>query len=126
MSQLEHPDDIPTESTEPQNACPTWRAEPGPPTPSSGPAMPPDPLPGPETSKYAIASVILGALILGGVGSLLAVIYGHQARAETRNGQKNGQALALVGLVLGYSVLGLVLVIVLGVVAETQFGVSFG
>lgn len=61
-----------------------------------------------QTSTMAVVSMILG--ILGflsmccsfGVPSMLAVILGHAALKETSSGEKDGHAMAITGLVLGY------------------------
>lgn len=58
--------------------------------------------PAPVTSRFAIASVLLGIIWIGPPGSLLAVIFGHHARSEIRHGQKKGNRLVLAGLTLGY------------------------
>jgi len=65
----------------------------------------------PATSGFAIASLVLGILGLcccnTFIFSLLAVIFGHLAKAEIRRGQKTGSGLATAGLVMGY--IGLIL-----------------
>ena len=52
------------------------------------------------TNGLAIASLVLG--IVGfGVGSLLAVIFGHVALHQIKQRQQSGRGLAIAGLVLG-------------------------
>jgi hypothetical protein len=57
----------------------------------------------PVTSALAIASLVLSILWLGGLGSLLAVIFGIVARSQigTSQGRKRGAGLATVGLTIG-------------------------
>ncbi|MBN2183595.1 MAG: DUF4190 domain-containing protein [Sedimentisphaerales bacterium] len=63
-----------------------------------------------QTSGLAIASIVL-ALALGPFGMLPAIICGHVAlRKIERNATLGGRSLALAGLIAGYSILGLSLV----------------
>lgn len=57
-----------------------------------------------RTSGMAIASLVLGLLWFGWVGSLLAIIFGHCAQSEIRRsgGTIGGKGMATAGLVLGY------------------------
>lgn len=52
----------------------------------------------PQTSSWAIASLILALMGLGPV----AVVCGHMALAEIKRGTAKGQWIAVLGLVLGY------------------------
>lgn len=64
-----------------------------------------------RTSGLAIASIVL-ALALGPFGILPAIICGHVAlRKIERNPSLTGRSLALAGVILGYSILGLTIVI---------------
>jgi hypothetical protein len=62
----------------------------------------------PLTSGMATASMVLGILgVLGGwclfgLPCILAVILGHIALRETRDGTRSGHGMAVAGLVLGY------------------------
>jgi hypothetical protein len=68
----------------------------------------------PGTSGLAIASLVLGIVWIYGIGSLLAVIFGHIARGQVRRGERSGGGMALAGLILGYvGLVGIVLLIVL-------------
>ncbi|MEU8274898.1 DUF4190 domain-containing protein [Microbispora bryophytorum] len=64
----------------------------------------------PPTSGVATASMVLGiiGLFIGwcsfGLPSFIAVITGHTALRETKNGQKGGHGMAVAGLILGYLV----------------------
>ena len=64
-----------------------------------------------RTSGLAIASIVL-ALALGPFGILPAIICGHVAlRKIERDPSLTGRGLALAGVILGYSILGLTIVI---------------
>ena len=61
---------------------------------------------GQRTNTLAVVSVVGGiASYLGFVcvGALVAIICGHMARTEIRKTGEDGDGLAVVGLVLGYS-----------------------
>ena len=63
-----------------------------------------------QTSALAIISLVSGLLgwtLLPLVGSLVAIVTGHMARAEIQrsNGQMEGDGLAIAGLVLGWLVI---------------------
>ena len=66
----------------------------------------------PRTNGFAVASLVLG-LVTGGVGSLLAVIFGHHARRQIResDGEQSGGGMALAGVTLGW--LGLIAAVIL-------------
>lgn len=56
-----------------------------------------------RTNGLAVASLVLGLLWLYGLGSLLAVIFGHVSISQTnRDPSQGGNGLAVAGLVLGY------------------------
>jgi hypothetical protein len=94
------------------------------PTPPPLPPPPPAaPAVGRQTSVLAIVSLVFGLLgwtLLPLVGSLVAVITGHLARAEVRRapGAVDGDGLAVAGLVLGYSMMALAII---GVLAAVLF-----
>jgi hypothetical protein len=54
------------------------------------------------TNGLAIASLVLGILWLWGVGSILAVVFGHVGKKQIRERGQGGNGLATAGLVLGY------------------------
>lgn len=71
-----------------------------------------------QTSALAVTSLVMGIAswtVLPFVGSLLAIITGHMARAEIRRRPQEleGDGLALTGLILGWVNVGLVLLAVL-------------
>lgn len=58
------------------------------------------------TNQLALVSVISGAIGYMGVpivASIIAIVCGHMARAEIRKTGQDGDGLAILGLVLGYS-----------------------
>ena len=68
-----------------------------------------------QTSSLAVASLVSGILgwtLLPFVGTVVAIITGHMARAEIRrsNGRLEGDGMAVAGLVLGWVSAALVLV----------------
>ena len=74
-----------------------------------------------QTSALAITSLVSGLLgwtFLPLVGSLVAIITGHMARAEIQrsNGQMDGDGLAIAGLVLGWLVIAISVLTVLAFV----------
>jgi hypothetical protein len=60
------------------------------------------PPPAQGTNGLAIASLAVGILWLSGVGSILAVIFGHIALGQIRRTGERGRGLAIAGLVVGY------------------------
>ena len=72
-----------------------------------------------KTSGKAIASLVLSLLWLYGIGSILAIIFGHIARSEIKNsnGRLTGGGIALAGLILGYLLSVVVFVGILAAVA---------
>jgi hypothetical protein len=65
---------------------------------------PPYAAPAPQTSTngFAIASMVLGIVWLFGLGSILAVIFGHIARRQIRTRGESGGGMAMAGVVLGW------------------------
>ncbi|HWE70540.1 MAG TPA: DUF4190 domain-containing protein [Acidimicrobiales bacterium] len=91
----------------------------------SGPLFPPagpqpgwapgGPVPPAETTNgLAIASLVLGILWLGGLGSVLAVIFGFVARKQIRTRRQRGNGMAIAGIVLGWVGVGLLILAILG------------
>jgi hypothetical protein len=58
------------------------------------------------TNGYAIASLVLSIVWIGGLGSLLAVIFGFMARGQISRTGQGGNGMAVAGIVLG--ILGVV------------------
>ncbi|WP_256646863.1 DUF4190 domain-containing protein [Thermomonas paludicola] len=70
-----------------------------------------------QTSVLAVVSLVFGILgwnLLPFVGSVVAVICGHMARSEIRRSQGTleGDGLAVAGLVMGYLIIGLSVLVV--------------
>jgi hypothetical protein len=83
-------------------------------------ARPAQPIPAVATGTngMAVAGFVLGLLWLGGLGSLLAVVFGAMGRKQTRATGQGGSGLATAGLILGIvGLVGTLLWIVLIVVA---------
>jgi hypothetical protein len=57
-----------------------------------------------ETSGLAIASLVLGIVWVCGIGSILALIFGYNARKAIRDsgGAVQGKGMATAGIVLGW------------------------
>ncbi len=64
-----------------------------------------------RTNGFAIAALVLGIVWLLGLGSVLAVIFGHLALTQIArsDGWEKGRGMALAGLILGYCGLALLL-----------------
>lgn len=70
----------------------------------------------PRTNGLAIASMVLGIVWLYGIGAVLALIFGYQARKQidASGGRETGRGMAIAGIVLGWvGVAGIILLIVL-------------
>lgn len=80
----------------------------------------------PKTSTLAIVSLVAGIAgwtILPLIGSIVAIVTGHMAKAEIREqvGSLGGDGLATAGLVLGYLSIGLSVCICLIILAAVLF-----
>jgi hypothetical protein len=103
-----------------------------PPPPQVG--YPPPPYPGayqqpyppgraPSTNGLAVASLVLSIVWLGGLGSLLAVVFGIVARRQIRasGGRQGGDGMALAGLLIGIvGLLGVALLIGFAFAVKSQ------
>ena len=74
----------------------------------------------PSTNGFAIASLILsisGFVLLGIVGSVLGVIFGHVAQGQIKRAvpPQEGQGLASAGTIMGYIGIGLNLILLIGI-----------
>ncbi|MDO8144492.1 MULTISPECIES: DUF4190 domain-containing protein [unclassified Isoptericola] len=104
----EHPQQRPTRPVPPHSSA-TPAAPPSYPSPA-GPA-PGHPgagwhYPVRRTNGLAVASLVLGILWLGWVGSVLAVVFGHVALRQISNAPphapQEGRGIAIAGVVLGW------------------------
>ena len=77
----------------------------------------------PRTNSLAVASLLLGLLSLFPLFGILAVVFGHVARAQIRKsaGAQKGAGLALAGLILGYLWLGFILFLIFVVLPSLRF-----
>ena len=73
------------------------------------------PQPVARNNRLAVASLVLSALWLFGLGSLLGVVLGHIALRQIEASGERGRGLAIGGLVRGYLALA---VLARGLVAE--------
>lgn len=58
------------------------------------------------TNGLAVASVVLSILWLGGIGTVLGIVFGHVSRSQIKKRPQRGAGIALAGLIIGY--LGLI------------------
>jgi hypothetical protein len=66
----------------------------------------------------AISSMVLGILWLWGLGSILAVIFGHVHLSAAKKDGRNPSGMAIAGLVLGYlGIVGALIITILIIVA---------
>ncbi len=91
--------------------CGSWlvaNVPPGSPAPWAPPPMRP-------TSGMAVASMVLGILWLYWIGSILALIFGYQARKEIDRepARLEGRGMATAGIVLGWVGLGTLTIVIL-------------
>ncbi|MET7299234.1 DUF4190 domain-containing protein [Embleya sp. NPDC005575] len=77
-------------------------------------------LPQPGTNGLAIASMILGIVWLYWLGSLLAVIFGHIALAQTARTGQQGRGMAIAGVVLGWVGMALLALTIVVVVLDSN------
>ena len=77
------------------------------------------PAPVPTTNGLAITSLVLGIVWLSGLGSLLAVIFGHVARGQIRRTGQRGKGLATAGLILGYLGVAVIVTLVIAISVHT-------
>jgi hypothetical protein len=64
------------------------------------------------TNGMAIASMVLGIVWAGWIGSILAVAFGHVALKQIDRTDQAGRGMAVAGLVLGYLGLGILALII--------------
>lgn len=91
----------------PANLPPPWEV------PTWQGYRPYQPPPRPGANGYAIASFVLSLLWLGGIGSVLAIVFGHIARDRRHDWRGDGhRRMALAGLILGYVGVGVAVVLI--------------
>ena len=76
-----------------------------------------------KTSGMAIASLVLSLLWIFGIGSILAIIFGHIARSQIARsgGRLKGAGIALAGLIIGYIMIAIVFLGILAGIALPKF-----
>ncbi|MEE9298586.1 MAG: DUF4190 domain-containing protein [Acidimicrobiia bacterium] len=76
----------------------------------------------PRTNGLAIASLVLGIVWIYWIGSILAVIFGHQAKKkiDASGGAQGGRGLAVAGLVLGWIGIGTLTVFIIVVITAVN------
>jgi hypothetical protein len=67
---------------------------------------------------FAILSLVLSLIWIGGLGSVGAVVLGHMAKRQIADsdGQQSGNSVATAGLVIGYIGIALLLIYVIYIV----------
>jgi len=73
-------------------------------------------LPKARPDGLAIASLVLSLVWVAGIGSLLAVIFGHSSRGQAKREGMKPSSMATAGVVLGYIGLGFIVLFVLAAV----------
>ncbi|OPC81453.1 hypothetical protein B4N89_11270 [Embleya scabrispora] len=76
-------------------------------------------LPQPGTNGLAIASMILGIVWIYWLGSLLAVIFGHIALAQTARTGQEGRGMAIAGVVLGWVGMAVLAVVIVALIVDS-------
>jgi uncharacterized protein DUF4190 len=71
----------------------------------------------PAYDGLAIASLTLGVLWLGGIGSIIAAVFGQASRSEARRRGMPASPLATAGMVLGYTGIALTVIFLLAAIA---------
>jgi hypothetical protein len=71
-----------------------------------------------EMNLFAISSLVLSLIWVGGLGSVGAVVFGHMAKRQIADsdGQQGGDSLATAGLVIGYIGIAISLIYVIYIV----------
>jgi hypothetical protein len=70
------------------------------------------------TDGKAVASLVLGIVWLGGLGSIIAVILGHVSRSASRKQGRQPSGVALAGVILGYiGIAGITSIVLLSTLA---------
>lgn len=72
-----------------------------------------------RTNALAVAAMIVGILWLYWIGSVLALVFGYVARAQIKRSGEAGNGMALAGIVLGWIGVGILVLLVIGLAADT-------
>ena len=76
------------------------------------------------TNSLAIASMVLGIVWVFWLGSLLALIFGYVARAQIRSRREGGDAIAVVGITLGWVGVATFVAVLVLVVEHLEFHIG--
>jgi hypothetical protein len=89
-------------------------------TPSSAPGVP---AAQGKTNGLAIASLVLGIVWIYGIGSILALVFGYQAKSQidASRGRESGRGMAIAGIVLGWIGIGLLTLVIIAIASEPGF-----
>lgn len=70
-----------------------------------------------DADGLAVAALVLSLLWLGGLGSILAVVFGSTHRSAARRERKQPSGLATAGVILGWAGIALAVFVVAAVIA---------
>jgi hypothetical protein len=73
---------------------------------------------------FAIVSFVCSLLVGCGVGSIIAIVFGHIARQRIRRDGSDGGGLALAGLIIGYIGVAFTVLAVVAIVAISVFAAN--
>ncbi len=83
-----------------------------------------EPRPRARTNRFAVCGLVLAVLTLGGVGSVLGIVFGVKARNQVRENGEPGYGLALASIVVG--IVTLLVAIAYWIVIAQHVGGSSG
>jgi hypothetical protein len=77
-----------------------------------------------KTNGMAVASLVLGILFIYGIGSILALVFGYQAKAQIdrSGGHETGRGMAIAGIVLGWIGVAGLLILIIVLIATRSSG----
>lgn len=78
------------------------------------------------TNGFAVASLVLSLLWVGGIGAILAIVFGRHARAQIRlyGGQQAGWGMATAGIIIGSIGLAGIAIVVIALIAAKSHGAT--
>lgn len=76
------------------------------------------------TNGFAIAAMVLGIICLYGIGSILALVFGYQARRQIdeSNGAQRGRGMAVAGIILGWIGVGIMALVIVALIISSATG----